>query len=46
MEAFYENNKQQEEKNDEDATERSLWEKIDAAGRKSWRISSAWRLGI
>ena len=31
VEAFYENNKQQEEKNDEDATERSLWEKIDAA---------------
>ncbi|CAL6322574.1 unnamed protein product [Bathycoccus prasinos] len=31
VEAFYENNKQQEEKNDEDATERSLWKKIDAA---------------
>jgi hypothetical protein len=31
VEAFYENNKQQEEKNDEDATERLLWEKIDAA---------------
>ena len=31
VEAFYENNKQEEEKNDEDATERLLWEKIDAA---------------
>ena len=31
VEAFYENKFQEEEKNDEDATERLLWEKIDAA---------------
>ena len=31
LEAFYENNKKEEERNDEDATERLLWEKIDAA---------------